>query len=189
MADKKRKPITKKKRFEVFKRDNFTCQYCGRMSPDVILEIDHIVPVAEGGNNGLLNLVTSCRDCNRGKGKTKLSDNATVKRQQTELRDLADKREQLEMMIRWKRELMEVVDKQVQFIADRIESSTDWTVSDNAKRKIRELINRFSFAEVCDAVEISFSQYYTGSKTSWNEAFQKVGGICYNKRRARDGNL
>ena len=38
-----RKTLSKKIRFEVFKRDKFTCQYCGRMSPDVILEVDHIL--------------------------------------------------------------------------------------------------------------------------------------------------
>lgn len=75
-----RKPLSKKMRFEVFKRDKFTCQYCGRMSPDVILEVYHIKPVAEGGTNDLINLVTSCRDCNRGKGKRKISDNSAVKR-------------------------------------------------------------------------------------------------------------
>lgn len=60
-----RKPISKKIRFEVFKRDKFTCQYCGRSAPDVILEIDHLNPVINGGDNDILNLVTSCRDCNR----------------------------------------------------------------------------------------------------------------------------
>ncbi len=64
----KRKAIPKSVRFEVFKRDNFTCQYCGRKAPDVVLEVDHINPVANGGENDILNLVTSCRDCNSGKG-------------------------------------------------------------------------------------------------------------------------
>jgi 5-methylcytosine-specific restriction endonuclease McrA len=36
--------ISKKLRFEVFKRDNFTCQYCGRETPEVILEADHVIP-------------------------------------------------------------------------------------------------------------------------------------------------
>ena len=36
-----RKPLSKKIRFEVFKRDAFTCQYCGQMAPDVLLEVDH----------------------------------------------------------------------------------------------------------------------------------------------------
>lgn len=45
----KRKAISKKIRFEVFKRDSFTCQYCGEKAPDVILHVDHIDPVAKGG--------------------------------------------------------------------------------------------------------------------------------------------
>lgn len=55
-------------RFDVFKRDAFTCRYCGRQSPSVILELDHVVPRAEGGQDELENLVTSCFECNRGKG-------------------------------------------------------------------------------------------------------------------------
>lgn len=188
MAEK-RKPISKKKRFEVFKRDNFTCQYCGRMAPDVILEVDHIKPVAEGGNNGMLNLITSCRDCNRGKGKTKLSDNAEIKKQQNELLELASKREQMEMLLAWRNELKNEKNRQVEFIADYIVELTGNYLTDNEKRKVRSLINRFSFAEVCDAVDISFSMYYNESDVSWYEAFHKIGGICYNKRKQRDGDI
>ncbi len=60
-------PIGKSKRFEIFKRDGFTCQYCGNRPPDVILEVDHVHPVSKGGTSEPLNLVTSCFDCNRGK--------------------------------------------------------------------------------------------------------------------------
>lgn len=69
-----RKGLTKKQRFEVFKRDGFTCQYCGRRPPDVVLVVDHINPVANGGDNDFLNLTTSCYECNAGKGKTQLAD-------------------------------------------------------------------------------------------------------------------
>ena len=82
----KRIPISKKQRFEVFKRDNFTCQYCGRMAPDVVLEINHINPISNNGNNDILNLITSCFDCNRGKGKRKLSENEEIKKQQEQLK-------------------------------------------------------------------------------------------------------
>lgn len=109
----KRKPLTKKLRFEVFKRDNFTCQYCGRMAPDVILEVDHVVPVAEGGNNDILNLVTSCKDCNRGKGKRKLSNKSELKLQQEQLKELAVKREQLQMMMEWREELLNLENSQI----------------------------------------------------------------------------
>lgn len=60
--------LSKSLRFEVFKRDSFTCQYCGRSAPEVLLHADHIDPKANGGEDTILNLVTSCQDCNLGKG-------------------------------------------------------------------------------------------------------------------------
>lgn len=69
-----RKAIGKTLRFEVFKRDLFTCQYCGAHPPNVVLEIDHIKPVSAGGGNAENNLVTACYACNRGKAARSLSD-------------------------------------------------------------------------------------------------------------------
>lgn len=66
--------ISPKLRFEVFKRDNFTCRYCGRKTPQVVLEVDHVIPVAKGGTDELDNLVTSCWECNRGKGAALLTE-------------------------------------------------------------------------------------------------------------------
>jgi 5-methylcytosine-specific restriction endonuclease McrA len=60
-------PLTNRQRFEILKRDGFTCQYCGRKPPEVILEVDHIFPVDKGGTNDPSNLIASCYDCNRGK--------------------------------------------------------------------------------------------------------------------------
>jgi len=62
----------KKKRFYILKRDKFTCQYCGRSAPEVILEVDHILAVANGGDSNNKNLITACRDCNAGKGASEL---------------------------------------------------------------------------------------------------------------------
>lgn len=73
-----RRPVRLKDRFEVFKRDEFTCVYCGRTVPQVTLEIDHLVPVAEGGGSEVENLVTSCWDCNRGKGARPLDRPAPI---------------------------------------------------------------------------------------------------------------
>lgn len=55
-------------RFVVLKRDRFTCQYCGRKSPEVSLEVDHVIPVSKGGPTEMANLRTACYTCNRGKG-------------------------------------------------------------------------------------------------------------------------
>ena len=49
----------------IYKRDNFTCQYCGATDD---LHIDHIHPVAFGGGNEMKNLQVLCRDCNLRKG-------------------------------------------------------------------------------------------------------------------------
>lgn len=67
-----RTPLSKRRRFDVFKRDSFTCCYCGQQPPTAVLEIDHIVPVVEGGSDDIDNLATSCFDCNRGKAAVPL---------------------------------------------------------------------------------------------------------------------
>lgn len=61
-------------RFEVFKRDEFTCRYCGRRSPEVVLQVDHIVPVCNGGSDDQINLTTSCWECNSGKSGVPLNE-------------------------------------------------------------------------------------------------------------------
>lgn len=65
--------VSKKVRFAVFNRDNFTCQYCGRKPPLVVLQCDHQVPVARGGSDDPSNLITACFDCNNGKSDTPLA--------------------------------------------------------------------------------------------------------------------
>lgn len=62
-----RKGISKSVRFKIFSRDHFTCQYCGKKPPEVLLEVDHIHPYSKGGTDDEINLTTSCEDCNRGK--------------------------------------------------------------------------------------------------------------------------
>jgi hypothetical protein len=55
-------------RFLVFKRDQFTCVFCGRSGLGVRLEVDHKIPLSKGGSNRIENLQTLCFECNRGKG-------------------------------------------------------------------------------------------------------------------------
>ena len=69
--------VSKRTRFEVLKRDNHTCRYCGAIAPDAKITVDHVTPVALGGTDDPSNLVAACRDCNYGKGST-APDAATV---------------------------------------------------------------------------------------------------------------
>lgn len=59
--------VTKRTRFEVLRRDDYTCQYCGAKAPDVTLTIDHVMPQSLGGDDKPGNLLTACKDCNSGK--------------------------------------------------------------------------------------------------------------------------
>ncbi len=68
-----RLPLSVSKRMKVFNRDGFKCIYCGRKAPDVELEVDHKIPVAKGGTDDITNLVTSCKECNRGKSAKNIS--------------------------------------------------------------------------------------------------------------------
>lgn len=66
--------VSKKLRFEIFRRDNFACRYCGRAAMDgAVLEPDHVVPRSRGGRDVATNLVTACLDCNSGKNDTPLN--------------------------------------------------------------------------------------------------------------------
>ena len=69
-AKEQRNLMTKKLREHIKKRDNFTCCNCGNSShsePNLLLEIDHIIPVAKGGCTVEDNLQTLCWKCNRSK--------------------------------------------------------------------------------------------------------------------------
>ncbi|MBE6487028.1 MAG: hypothetical protein E7Z85_09340 [Methanosphaera stadtmanae] len=63
-----RQSIPDRIRHEVFKRDGYRCRECGAsLEEGATLEIDHIIPVANGGTNDIDNLQTLCKKCNRGK--------------------------------------------------------------------------------------------------------------------------
>jgi len=68
-TNNRRTGISSKLRFEIFQRDKFICKYCGKSKNEdgVKLQLDHIIPVSEGGTDEISNLTTSCEECNQGK--------------------------------------------------------------------------------------------------------------------------
>jgi 5-methylcytosine-specific restriction endonuclease McrA len=66
------RPRVKLSRREIFLRDGYTCQYCGRQSHD--LTLDHIVPRHRGGAHSWENLVAACKACNHRKGGKTLEE-------------------------------------------------------------------------------------------------------------------
>lgn len=181
MADNKRKSIPKSIRFEVFKRDCFTCQYCGAKAPDVLLEVDHIKPVSKGGTNDILNLITACRDCNRGKSKKELSDNAVVSKQMKQLEDIQERREMIQMIADWRKEMMTELEAEVDIIEEILQHYyPNSEFNEHGRSNIRLLIKRFGINEVCEAAEIAFNKY-----NNLEIAIKKIGGVCYNRKIGR----
>ena len=61
-------------RFNVFLRDNFTCQYCYKKFPAKELTFDHLIPKSKNGRTVWDNVVSACTICNLKKGSRALDD-------------------------------------------------------------------------------------------------------------------
>ncbi|WP_294755386.1 HNH endonuclease [uncultured Ruminococcus sp.] len=71
-AKNQRKLMTKELRQSIMKRDNYTCQKCGKYMPDEVgLHVDHIVAIKNGGKTVESNLQVLCDKCNYRKGSKK----------------------------------------------------------------------------------------------------------------------
>lgn len=180
-----RKPISKKTRFEVFKRDGFKCQYCGASAPDVLLEVDHIQPVSKAGKHDLLNFTTACKPCNLGKSNRVLSDDSAVKKQQVQLAELHQRRQQIEMMLRWRDCMKEIEADQVELVAKAWNCAVaGWRLNDAGLKGAKKLIKDYGLQRVLDAIDTAADTYVRvdldGRATSESVAvaWKKVGGIC-----------
>lgn len=177
----KRKAISKKVRFEIFKRDGFKCMYCGAHPPSVMLHVDHIRPVADGGGNEDENLVTSCEPCNLGKGARLLSVVPSTLAEKSAA--VAEREAQLlgyQGILEAKRDRME---EELWRVADVIEPgssqsgmSRQWTSS------IRMFNERLGVHEVLESADIARSKFsYGGKKT-----FLYFCGVCWNRIRKQE---
>lgn len=187
-----RRALPKTLRFEVFKRDRFTCQYCGAKAPDVLLEIDHIEPIASGGSDELLNLITACKPCNLGKGARRLTDSSALEKQRAQLEDLEERREQLELLLQWQRSLVDfdgqVLTQVAEFWSAVVPS---YSLNEHGRKTLQKLLTRFSASEITEAMRVAATQYLEigpdkrPTQESVERAFEKVGGICTTKRREK----
>lgn len=174
-----RKPLSKSTRFEVFKRDNFTCQYCGRAAPEVILHVDHINPVAGGGDNDLLNLITSCEPCNLGKGAKTLDDNSAIAKQRAQLEALNERREQLEMMLSWRESLASIDDEYIDAFNDAFQARTRSYLNEYGRGKVKKWLKSHSLKDLLDALDAALDTYYKGGSEDGEEN-NAIAGKAFN---------
>ena len=175
-----RTSISKKTRFEVFKRDNFCCQYCGNTPPKVILEVDHIIPACCGGNNSIDNLTTSCFECNRGKGGEKLTVLPETIEEKSAI--LKEKQEQLKKYESFLQEIDDDLDKKTWKIIKELSLIRDNTTQKVYYSSIKKFIRLLGYFECLDATEITSIKCINSD----SQRFRYFCGICWNKKSEKD---
>lgn len=173
-----RKPLSKRIRFDVFKRDGFTCGYCGSKTPNVVLEVDHIIPVSKGGKNNLDNLITSCFDCNRGKSDRELSSIPLTIEAKAKIA-----KEKEKQYLEYKKTLKQTTDRineEIQSLCDVYESYfPEYYLTERFKGSIRIFIEKLGYYEVESALHRSCSRFNS------NQSLKYFCGICWNKIKER----
>lgn len=177
----KRQPISKKKRFDIFKRDAFICQYCGGSPPSIVLEVDHINPVCAGGSNHIDNLITSCFNCNRGKGGTELSVFPSSIVDKAEV--LKEKVLQYKELQKLQKKIKDLQDADLDLIEQVYSDSFDGYVFNPRFRNgsVLKFLLLLGVNEVVDAMNIACSRIYYNE----DKALKYFCGVCWGKIRDR----
>jgi len=173
-----RKALSKKIRFEVFKRDHFSCSYCGQSPPSVVLECDHIDPVSKGGSNEIDNLTTACFNCNRGKSDRLLESIPKTVEEKRFL--LAEKEEQIKAYKRLKQNIKSRQNREIKKVEVIFqEYFPRYSFGDAFKHSVRT-----NFLPALDLDEIESAMYIAGEKCRTpNSAIKYFCGICWNRIR------
>lgn len=173
-------PVSKRTRFEVFKRDLFVCQYCGSKPPAVVLEVDHVHPVSKGGTDSKENLLTSCWDCNRGKADKLLSSLPQSVSEQSEL--LTEKLAQVKAFHRLQKSIRKHEDDCIAMVEHEfIQSFPDQQFTHNFRESCR------IFVQKLDAYDLV--GYMARSCHKMNSAHAVIKyfcGICWRVIKERD---
>jgi len=179
----KRKAISKRVRFEIFKRDKFTCQYCGATPPKVVLHIDHIMPVASGGGNEDLNLITACESCNQGKSDKSL--NVVPASLQDQMATAKERQEQVKEYNRFLIELREAETQSVIALGkywcnfySTPETMDKFVLTGSWETSLRTFIKQLPVMEIADAMDLAHNM-----REGYSEEiiFKYFCGICWRK--------
>lgn len=168
-----RKPMSKKLRFEVFKRDCFCCQYCGAKPPTVVLEIDHIHPVSLGGKDDKDNLITACFDCNRGKSDRLLS--SVPESLEARAEQMREKQEQIKAYERLLKTIKKQEERKIDLVQNVFqEMYSGFSFSTAFRESVRIFIKRIPIDQVEEAMRTA-----CGRIESRNDAVKYFCGICW----------
>ena len=173
--------MKKKTRFEVFQRDGFTCQYCGRKPPEVVLEVDHIMPRSKNGSDDMENLITSCFDCNRGKRDKNLTD--VPERIKINIEEIKERKKQLKELYKYQEEIEGKVFSSICEIAEYWEKLLEGEYS-LIRRQTEGTLRRF--LKESSKEEIKEAMCFAVNRVNDPEgAYRYFCGIMWNKIKKR----
>lgn len=176
MKSTKRKAISKGLRFEVFKRDGFACMYCGAHPPEVLLHVDHIIPVADGGGNEITNLITSCAPCNLGKSAKSLD--SIPQSMKDRAADVAEREAQIAGYSAVFEQRRQRLDGEAWKVLDLLLAEPQ-TVPRDQFNSTRMFIEKLGFHSVFEAAEIALA----APGIRGNRLFKYFCGVCWNRVR------
>ena len=171
--------VSKRLRYEILRRDNHACRYCGASAPDVPLTVDHVMPTSLGGSDDPSNLVTACRDCNSGKAAS--SPDAPI------VADVAAD------ALRWAAAMQYATERQVEELRQREDLTTmfdecwrEWTCGDGEMvprpDNWRDSVVRFvaaglHMAVVLEALRTAMNAGHVRADRTW----RYFCGICWRR--------
>lgn len=171
--------ITKKIRFEVFKRDGFKCAYCGKEPPLVVLEVDHIDPKSKGGKDEINNLLTACFDCNRGKRDVPLTKIPGQLIENIEV--LQEKEDQL---IAYRKFIKKIEKREMKDIEEVNNIYSDgypgWQFNDKFKLSIKTFLRSLPKHIVIGAMTQAIAKFTANTPQNRDAATRYFCGICWN---------
>lgn len=175
--------ISKKLRFEIFKRDSFQCRYCGKRPPEIILHIDHILPKKLKGTDLIENLITACSECNLGKAARPLS--ILPPENINRLREIRERKEQLQEFYKHQEFIEHTREKDVGLIGNKflLLENDKSSLSDYGRLQIKNLLKTFTRYEIIDAMELAWSKKPYASS---DNKFKYTCGILWRKRERRN---
>ena len=180
--------ITNKQRFEVFKKYNFTCQYCGRRTPEVILEIDHIIPKSRCGTDDIDNLTASCFECNRGKSGTMLDHVLREKDVHSETLLLAEREMQLAEYNYVREKIREREDEEITILREHFSNQFEYPFYserdfDRITSIVRDALKVISYVDIMDLIDYSVERTSEDTRGEWHNtaASKYLMGVLRNK--------
>lgn len=180
--------VSKRTRFEVFKRDRFACQYCGRTPPTIVLHCDHVIPVSKDGPDEIDNLVTSCEECNLGKSDVSLGEVPTTVQEKMER--AREKREQVEALNALLLEEREAENTDIEelglYYFQLISTRAEWVFVAQREQSIRTFLRRMPKTLILEAMDIAAANIPATLKNDLHR-WRYFCGVCWRMIREAEG--